>query len=132
MILPQMTFDKDWHIQMHLPKGRGFTQIDSTLMLFEAERVLGIEEWNNSQCENFKNIDNGNIVLVRKGSQAITLCQIIGENFTDKKLTEKYLNVNFRKVRILAWVNSYKQSRPGLFSQGTFSSSRKILNNINT
>lgn len=118
-------FDKFWHIQMHLPEGKGGTQIDSTLMLLETEPVIGTGEWNDSQCENFKSIDNGNIVLVRKGSQAIALCQIIGENFTDEKLTEKYINVNFRKVRILAWVNSYKQPRSGLFSQGTFSSCRK-------
>lgn len=119
-----VAFDKYWHIQMYLPEGKGGTQIDSTLMLLEAEPVIGTGEWDDGQCEKFKNIDNGNIVLVRRGSIAIALCQIIGENFTDEKLTKKYINVNFRKVRILAWANSYKQPRPGLFSQGTFSSCR--------
>lgn len=124
--VPQcLSFDKYWHIQMHLPEGKGGMQIDSTLMLQEAEPVIGTGEWDNPQCENFKNIDNGNIVLVRKGNQAIALCQIIGDNFTDEELTKKYVNINFRKVRILAWASSYKQPRPSLFSQGTFSSCRK-------
>jgi len=124
--VPQnLEFDKYWHIQMHLPEGKGGTQIDSTLMLLELEPVIGTGEWDDSQCKNFKSIDNGNIVLVREGSQAIALCQIIGDNFTDEKLTEKHTNINFRKVRILAWADSYRQPRPRLFSQGTFSSCRK-------
>lgn len=86
-------FDKYWHIQMHLPKGKGGIQIDSTLMLLESEPVIGTGEWDDKQCRIFKRIDNGNIVLVRKGSQAIALCQIIGEFFTDEKLTEKYIHV---------------------------------------
>lgn len=118
-------YDKYWHIQMHLPEGKGGTQIDSTLMLLEAEPVIGTGEWNDNQCKNFKHISNGNIVLVRKGSQTIALCQIIGNNFSDDKLTTKYINVNFRKVRILAWADKYIQPRPGLFSQGTFSSCKK-------
>ncbi len=122
---PDVTFDKYWHIQMHLPEGKRGIQIDPTLMLLETEPVIGTGEWDNDQCWNFKNIANGNIVLVRKGNQAIALCQIIGKNFADENLTKKYTNVNFRKVRILAWVNSYKQPRSGLFSQGTFSSCRK-------
>lgn len=118
-------YDKYWHIQMHLPEGKGGTQIDSTLMLLESEPVIGTGEWNDSQCKNFKSIENGNIILVRKGSQAIALCQVIGDNFTDEELTEKYINVNFRKVRILDWADNYRQPRSGLFSQGTFSSCRK-------
>ena len=90
-------------------------------MLLEKEPVIGTGEWDDKQCDNFKHIDNGNIVLVRKGGQAIALCQITGENFTDPNLSEKYINENFRKVHILAWANEYKQPRPGLFTQGTFS-----------
>ena len=117
--------NKYWHIQMHLPEGEGGTQIDSSLMLLEAKPVIGTGEWDDAQCRNFKHIDKGSIVLVRRGSQAIALCQIIGENFTDEKLTEKYINVNFRRVRVLAWADNYKQPRAGLFSRGTFSSCRK-------
>lgn len=106
---------------MHLPEGKNGTEIDPTLMLLEKEPVIGTGEWDDKQCDNFKHIDNGNIVLVRKGGQAIALCQITGENFTDPNLSEKYINGNFRKVRILAWAIEYKQPRPGLFSQGTFS-----------
>lgn len=116
-----MKYDKYWHIQMHLPEGKNGTEIDPTLMLLEKEPVIGTGEWDDKQCDNFKHIDNGNIVLVRKGGQAIALCQITGENFTDPNLSEKYINENFRKVHILAWANEYKQPRPGLFTQGTFS-----------
>ncbi len=117
--------NKYWHIQMYLPEGKGGTQIDSSLMLLEPEPVIGTGEWDDTQCKNFKNIDNGTIILVRKGNQAIALCQVIGDNFTDKKLTEKYINVNFRKVIILDWADNYRQPRSGLFSQGTFSSCSK-------
>ena len=117
-----MKYDKYWHIQMHLPEGKNGTEIDPTLMLLEKDPVIGTGEWDDKQCDNFKHIDNGNIVLVRKGGQAIALCQITGENFTDPNLSEKYINENFRKVHILAWANEYKQPRPGLFTQGTFSS----------
>lgn len=116
-----MKYDKYWHIQMHLPEGKNGTEIDPTLMLLEKEPVIGTGEWDNKQCDNFKHIDSGNIVLVRKGDQAIAICQIIGENFTDPNLSKKYINENFRKVHILAWANEYKQPRPGLFTQGTFS-----------
>ena len=120
-----MKYEKYWHIQMHLPEGKNGTEIDPTLMLLEKEPVIGTGEWDDKQCDNFKHIDNGNIVLVRKGGQAIALCQITGENFTDPNLSEKYINENFRKVHILAWANEYKQPRPGLFTQGTFSPSGK-------
>lgn len=120
-----MKYEKYWHIQMHLPEGKNGTEINPTLMLLEKEPVIGTGEWDDKQCDNFKHIDNGNIVLVRKGGQAIALCQITGENFTDPNLSEKYINENFRKVHILAWANEYKQPRPGLFTQGTFSSCGK-------
>ena len=114
--------DKYWHIQMHLPEGKGGVEIDSKQMLLEKEPVIGTGEWEDKQCVDFKTIAKGNIVLVRKGSEAIALCEIIGDNFTDEKLTEKYYNVNFRKVRILGWAEHYKQPRPSLFSQGSFKS----------
>lgn len=84
--------EKFWHIQMHLPEGKDGVVIDSSRMLLEAEPIIGTGEWNDAQCRNFKTIDNGNIVLVRKGSQALALCQIIGDNFTSDSLSEKYIN----------------------------------------
>lgn len=114
--------DKYWHIQMHLPEGKGGFEIDSKKMLLEKEPVIGTGEWEDKQCVDFKTIAKGNIVLVRKGSEALALCEIVGDNFTNKNLTEKYYNINFRKVRILGWAEHYKQPRPSLFSQGTFKS----------
>ena len=114
--------DKYWHIQMHLPDGKGGMEIDSKQMLLEKEPVIGTGEWEDTQCVDFKTIAKGNIVLVRKGSEAIALCEIIGDNFIDEELTEKYYNLNFRKVRILGWAEHYKQPRPSLFSQGSFKS----------
>lgn len=125
-ILPlKIEYDKFWHIQMHLPEGKDGTIIDPNLMLMESEPVIGTGEWNDAQCQNFKTIENGNIVLVRRGNQALALCQIIGDNFNSDSLCEKFINVNFRKVKILAWANEFRQPRAGLFSQGTFSSCRK-------
>lgn len=125
-ILPlRAEYDKFWHIQMHLPEGKGGTVIDPNLMLMESEPVIGTGEWDDAQCRNFKTIENGNIVLVRRGSQALALCQIIGDNFISDSLCEQFVNVNFRKVRILAWASEFRQPRTGLFSQGTFSSCRK-------
>ena len=115
-------FDKYWHIQMHLPEGKGGIEIDSKVMLLEKEPVIGTGEWEDKQCVDFKTIAKGNIVLVRKGSEAIALCEIVGDNFTDEQLTEKFYNVNFRKVRILGWAEHYKQPRSSLFSQGSFKS----------
>ena len=125
-VLPLRTeYDKFWHIQMHLPEGKGGTVIDPNQMLLESEPVIGTGEWNDAQCQNFKTIENGNIVLVRRGSQALALCQIIGDNFNSDSLCAKFINVNFRKVKILSWANEFRQPRAGLFSQGTFSSCRK-------
>lgn len=120
-----MKHDKYWHIQMHLPEGVGGMGIDSKQMLLENHPVIGTGEWDNKQCENFKSIDNGSIVLVRRGEQALALCEITGDNFTDSELTNKYVNLNFRRVRILAWAEDYKQPRADLFSQGTFKSCRE-------
>lgn len=118
-------YDNFWHIQMHLPEGKDGVIIDSSLMLMEAEPIIGTGEWDDAQCRNFKTIDNGSIVLVRKGSQALALCQIIGDNFTNDSLSAKYININYRKVKIIAWASEYKQPRSGLFSQGTFKSCSK-------
>ena len=114
--------DKYWQIQMHLPDCKGGMEIDSKQMLLEKEPVIGTGEWEDKQCVDFKTIAKGNIVLVRKGSEAIALCEIIGDNFIDEELTEKYYNLNFRMVRILGWAEHYKQPRPSLFSQGSFKS----------
>jgi len=119
-----MAIDKYWHIQMHLPEGKGGMEIDPKLMLLEEEPIIGTGEWEDAQCENFKTIPKGSIVLVRKGSEAIALCEIIGDNFTDDTLSSKYINVNYRKVKILAWADEYKQPRTSLFTQGTFKSCR--------
>lgn len=118
-------YDKFWHIQMHLPEGKDGVIVDSSLMQMEAEPIIGTGEWDDAQCRNFKTIDNGSIVLVRKGSQALALCQIIGDNFTNDSLSAKYININYRKVKIIAWASEYKQPRSGLFSQGTFKSCSK-------
>lgn len=126
IILPlREEYDKFWHIQMHLPDGKGGIVIDPNQMLLEPEPIIGTGEWDDSQCRNFKTIENGNIVLVRRGSQALALCQIIGDNFISDSLCEKFINVNFRKVKILAWADEFRQPRAGLFSQGTFSSCKK-------
>ena len=111
-----------WHLQMHLPEGKGGIVINPIDILNDG--LIATGEWDDLQCANFKNVKNGSIVLVRQGQEAIALCQIIGNIFTDINLTKKYINTNFRRIRILDWANNYEQPRPKLFSQGTFKSCR--------
>lgn len=116
---------KYWHIQMYKPYGQeDEARVDSKKMLEREEPIIGIGERGNNQCENFKyKIKNGDIVLVREGNEAIALCKIISENFTDRELTDEFLHKNFRRVKILAWAKDYKQpSNSRLFTQGAFSS----------
>lgn len=116
--------NKYWHIQMYKPYGKeDEARVDSKKMLEREEPFIGTDEWNNHQCKNFKTIEKGSIVLVREGNEAIALCQIISDNFTDRELTDEFLHKNFRRVKILAWAKDYKQpSKSKLFTQGTFHS----------
>lgn len=116
--------NKYWHIQMYKPYGKeDETRVDSKKMLEREKPFIGTGEWDNYQCEDFKTIEKGSIVLVREGNEAIALCQIISDNFTDRELTDEFLHKNFRRVKILAWAKDYKQpSNSRLFTQGTFSS----------
>jgi ATP/GTP-binding site motif protein A len=109
---------------MYKPYGKeDEARVDSKKMLEREEPFIGTGEWNNHQCKNFKTIEKGSIVLVREGNEAIALCQIISDNFTDRELTDEFLHKNFRRVKILAWAKDYKQpSKSKLFTQGTFHS----------
>lgn len=117
-----------WHIQMHLPEGRGKRKINPTLMLQEEQPVIGTGEWENKkkekhkQCVDFKNVlAIGDVVLVREGKKAIALCEVTGDNFVDADLRKKYLHINYRHVKILQWASDYKQPDSSrLFSEGTF------------
>lgn len=101
-----------WHIQMYLPQGRNNIQIDSLPMLKEDVPVIGTGEWEDPQCANFKNdnekgLKKGDIVLVREGSKPLAIIKIVDNNsFKDDTLQKKYLNVNFRKVKVLRFLNS--------------------------
>ena len=110
---------------MYKPYGQeDEARVDSKKMLEREEPIMGIGERGNYQCEKFKTIEKDSIVLVREGNEAIALCQIISDNFTNKELTDEFLHKNFRRVKILAWAKDYKQpSNSKLFTQGSFSSS---------
>ena len=109
-----------WHIQMHLPDGKGGTRIDSMPMLQEEQPVIGTGEWDSKQCKDFKDIPIGSIILVREGNRALALCKIIGANYTDDKLQAKYRNINYRNVEILRFIPEEDQPDRQTFSQGTF------------
>src|SRR5574337_635674 len=100
-----------WHIQMHLPEGReGGITINPKDMLMEEQPIIGTGEWEDIQCERFKGLGDsplkiGDVILVREGKKALALCQVTGNNFTDSNLTKKYVNVNFRHVKVLDWYN---------------------------
>ena len=93
---------------MNLPDGRGGQVIDSKKMLQESTPIIGTGEWDDNQCKQFKGevstgLKIGDVILVREGKTVIALCEVIGENFTDANLTSKYINENFRQVKILDW-----------------------------
>ena len=89
-------------------------------MLNEAQPVIGITEWEGKQCEDFKEVPEGSIVLVRDGKKALALCKIVGPNYTSEKLQAKYRNINYRNVEILRFISDEDQPAPDAFSQGTF------------
>lgn len=95
---------------------------DPEEMLSQETPVIGISDWDGSQCRQFKEIPKGSIVLVREGNHGIALVEITSDCFTDTVLKEKYNITDVRNVRVLGWADDYKQPRSGLFSQGTFRS----------
>ncbi len=109
-----------WHIQMHLPEGRDGVEVDSEKMLRETPPVIGTGEWDDKQCNDFKAMAVGDIVMVRRGQKAIALCEVSGDNFVDNALRAQYINRNYRHVRILQWAKDYIQPENRLFSEGTF------------
>lgn len=110
-----------WHLQMHLPEGRdGDVRISSKEMLSEPTPVIGTGEWPNQQCDAFKHtMAIGDIVMVREGNKPIALCQVESDNYTDLTLTEKYININFRKVKVLSWASPLRLPNKKLFTQST-------------
>lgn len=106
-----------WHLQMHLPEGKKGIEIDPKLMLQEPIPIIGTGEWSDKQCNDFKTMPVGSIVMVRKGNKPLALCEVTGENFNDSSLTNKYLNENFRQVKVLDFDTENEAS--SLFSQGT-------------
>lgn len=109
-----------WHIQMR--EGEKGTRINSMRMLEEQQPVIGTGEWKDKykQCEKFKRVPVGSIVLVREGKRALALCKIIGVNYTSEELKAKYGNINYRDVEILGFISNEDQPAPKVFSQGSF------------
>ncbi len=108
-----------WHIQMNKPYGRKDDNvIDPLLMLKNQPPVIGLGEWDDTQCFDFKKrCKIGEIVLVRKGKTPIALCEVKGECFQNAKLTNKFLHSNFREVEVLGLWDSNEICS---LSQGTF------------
>lgn len=107
---------------MHKPNGDNSVLINPEDMLNENPPVIGTGEWPDSQCYNFKTIPVGSVVLVRMGNKPIALCELISDNYTDDNLSSKYINTNFRTVKILGWAKDYSvlPYSNNLYSQGTF------------
>jgi hypothetical protein len=110
-----------WHIQMHLPYGRGNEQIDSAEMIRGNNPVIGTGEWPNVQCRQFKGEGGGlkveDIIMVREGNKPLALCEITSDCFADEDLTNKYGHQWYRYVRVLDW--NEKNEINSNFSQGT-------------
>lgn len=100
---------------------------DARQMLREPAPIIGTGEWTDkkNQCKNFKSVPIGTIVLVREGQRAIALCEVLDDNFKDEALEAKYYHCNFRHVRVLQWVEDFRQPDKRLFSQSTFMSCKE-------
>lgn len=119
----EIKHDKYWHIQMHKPDGpESAFIIRSRDLLEEPQPVIGTSEWDSKQCEDFKHIPEGSIVLVREGKRAIALCRITGPSRSDEALERKYHSIHYRDVEVLGFISDDEQPDPGLFSQKTFTS----------
>ncbi|WP_240042701.1 McrB family protein [Maribacter aurantiacus] len=97
-----------WHIQMNQPENRNGIVINSVDLLKEKTPVIGTGEWDDLQCDYFKgNVEDamevGDVVLVREGVLPIALVSIQSDSFTSEELRQKYINVNYREVKILDW-----------------------------
>lgn len=109
-----------WYIHMSHPDGEGGDWYDPMPMLQEAQPVIGTSEWKKKQCQDFKSIPEGSIVLVRDGENALALCRIIGPNYTSEELQAKYRNINYRNVEVLGFISDEDQPKKGTFPRGTF------------
>ena len=105
---------------MSHPDGEGGDWDDPMPMLQEAQPVIGTSEWEKKQCQDFKSIPEGSIVLVRDGEKALALCRIIGPNYTSEELQAKYRNINYRNVEVLGFISDEDQPKKGTFPRGTF------------
>lgn len=107
-----------WHIQIDKPQGRGEKEIDPFEMLKHIPPLIGVGEWDNKQCLDFKNLcEAGQVVFVRKGNKPLALCRIKSDNFISEELTDKFLHENFREVEVLDFWDSDETCS---LSQGTF------------
>ncbi len=110
-----------WHLQMNQPENRNGIVLNSADLLNEKVPLIGTGEWDNLQSKYFKGdvedaMEEGDIVLVREGVKPIALVSILSDCFTSEVLTEKYIIVNYRQVKILDWYSG-QASFP--MSQGT-------------
>ncbi|WP_166521608.1 McrB family protein [Zobellia amurskyensis] len=97
-----------WHIQMNQPENRNGVVLNSVDLLKEKTPVIGTGEWDDLQCDYFKgNVEDamevGDVVLIREGKTPVALATIQSSSFTSDSLAQKYINVNFREVKVLDW-----------------------------
>ena len=110
-----------WHLQMNQPKGRNKIFTRSEDLLNEGIPLIGTGEWENLQSQRFKgevedSMEEGDIVLIREGNKPIALVSVESSSFTSETLTQKYVNIHFREVKILDW---YSGNQPFPMAQGT-------------
>lgn len=115
---------KYWHLQMHLPEGRGGEEINPLDMLEDSTcPFIGIHKWEDKQYYDFLELKIGTIVMVRNGNNPIALCQITSDAYKDDNFKAQFFHTDYRDVKILGWAKDYPvKTAASLFSQGTFKS----------
>lgn len=96
-----------WQLQINQPSMKNRSKMDSSELLKIKAPIIGIEDWESSQCDNFKGGERGlkigDIVLIRNGRFPLALCKIKSNCYRNSILTHKYGLTFFRQVEILDW-----------------------------
>ena len=122
-----------WHISMRYPyRSDGGVDIDSRDLLVEDSPVIAMNGPDNQAS--LKEMQNGDIVLVRNGATPIALCKVAGPVFSDKSLNEKYCYDIYRKVEVLDFYpkgtnDSFPDKRRAIRKVGENAASRRFIEN---
>lgn len=102
-------------IRMDMPNGRKSDIRVSPEEMLREDEIIGISDWDDRACQEFKDAPIGAVALVRETDRAIALVKLMSTCSTDYIYMNKYGMALYRHVDILKWVDDNHQPRPDLF-----------------